>query len=219
MSKRIIGFAGIEVIDKILYLSRICVNFGDNVLILDYSNADEIECCIPFHSDINIQKDMIDYRGVDFSKIALTKDLKDKYDTILINFGYTKNRKEVQECTHFICTTDLQKPHIQNLLTIDLPNELSFKQLVVRGKVTRGLSVKENLREVMDYLGTQNYYYQRYKEVDEKARYLCQYNDLFIFKEISNDFKDYLYELTSVLYPECNGRILRENIKKAERGM
>lgn len=217
MELKIIAFIGIDIVDTILYLSRICNSFGSNVLIADYSPSELLEYCIPNHAEVDMKKEIIDYRGVDYTKKELTKKETQNYDLIFLNLGFKNTKRKAFDITHKIYTTDMHKANVMKLYDI-CDNSCDYRQLVVRGKVGKSINLDYYVRLLNEKISMTHSYYHRYSEMDVKNSFQCEYNDKFTFQAVSNDFKDYLFELVTMLYPEESRRDIKKNIKRAERG-
>lgn len=213
---KVIAFVGIDVADTILYLSRICHNFGSKVVILDYSESGRLRSSVPVAEQIDLDRDCFDYRGVDYTRKVMEEEEQKQYDVVLINLGF-KASSYIKHCNYWIYTTDLHKNSIEKLYEISDCSGKAF-QLVIRKRKKERQYVKEELKKIAVKLNTENVVEQYYHWNDENVLLQSEYQDCFTFEELSSDFKDYLVQLTKTIYPDVLKKVLLKNMKRAERG-
>lgn len=212
-----IGFAGIEVVDTIMYLANICKHLGKKVVVIDCSQEEAFEYYIPVHNEIDMSKDCVSYCGVDFTKKKLSKSEKEDYDIALIYTDYQKMPSQFSEYTHMIVSVDMSKSSFKRIQEISFPN-CKYTLLTVRNVISGSINIRPYIREALDYLKTNEVFIQHMNLSDLRALYKCQYNDRFNFKGISNDMLDYLELLIKVIYPKVESKDLKLAIKNAQKG-
>lgn len=216
MANNIIGYVGTENYEVILYLSRILDRLGKKVLMVDYSELEDLTICIPVPSGLYPEDDIITYFGVDFTKRDLDSQLVNEYDDILINFGFRINNN-VSQCTQIVYVTDQQKFNIEKLAA--LPSiEIETSSLIIKDMVESKINeiyITDRLQKNIDLKNT---YVFALDGVDMTYKILVQFNTLYEFKRISKAVKRYLLGTIKTLYPDINQKELKRAYKLAERG-
>lgn len=215
MEHKVIGFMGLDVQDTILYLSRIFHQMGKRVLMADYSESQALYYCIPMIPGTNDYTEQVEYRGTYFTRGPVCQENCEKYDVIMIFFGFVP-RSEIKFCTHMIYTTDCEKNHMERLKEIE-GGEADYFQLVYRNagekytdRMVRPLA--GTVREACQYSCNDS-------TKEKKLRIQCQYNEIFSFRGISSHFKKYLWDTVRAVFPkECEEKEFAEHFRRAQEG-
>src|SRR5690554_1464643 len=80
LANNVVAFVGIESFDNIQYMARILSNLGKKVLVIDYSETEALTWSVPQIDFIDIKKDIINYRHVDYTNQNITDDMLKVYD-------------------------------------------------------------------------------------------------------------------------------------------
>lgn len=215
MKGKVVGFVGVDVQDTILYLSRIFLQMGKRVLMADYSESQALFYSIPFLEGINVYTGYAEYRSTFFTCKPLSENDLLEFDVIMIFFGFCL-RTEIKDCSHIIYTTDGEKNHMDKIASYRKKGS-EYTQLVYRNVKnsigmmsleTSFLAVKESCR-----------YYRNDNKKEKKLREQCQYNDIFDFRGISSNYRNYLQKTVQAVFPEEGaGNSFALQFKKAEMG-
>lgn len=218
MKNKVIGFAGLDVQDTILYLSRIFYHMGKRVLMADYSESQALYYSIPMIPGTDAYTTHVEYRGTYFTSGPVREKDWEDFDVIMIFLGF-EARREVKYCTHMIYTTDCEKNHLERLEELrGVPAQ--YSQLVYRnaGKAEHYLedmsfSFHGAVREACRYTCNDS-------PREKKLRMQCQYNEIFSFKGISGAFRRYLFDTVRAVFPEESaGKEFAESFRRAQQGM
>lgn len=216
MANNILGFVGITNYDIILYLSRILNRLGKKVLLVDYSLDNDLEECIPVPRELTPDKDVITYNGVDYTKASLDITLINRYDDVLIYFGFCINEK-ISLCTQIVYVTDQQKFHIEKLKSLP-ENEAEKISLLVRDAVDSKINLAYITDRLHKDMKSADIFIFYLDDIDTKNKILVQYNSIIQFKGLSGEIKEYLKKTVKIMYPEISEKELHKSYKLAERG-
>lgn len=216
MANNVVGFIGIENYEIILYLSRILAKLGKRVLLVDYSESSDLTSCIPVPIDLNPQKDVISYMGIDFTGNKFITEFIDSYDDILINFGFHMN-SGVTLCTQIGYVVDQQKFHIERLVSLP-KTEISNISLLIKDYVDSKINSEYILERLNKNIRKDNIYVFEQDVIDTKFKILAQYNTVFEFKRISRGTKGYLKNTILSMHPGMKTSTIQKAYKLAERG-
>lgn len=220
MADKIIGYRGLASGELILYLSRIFYNLGLKVLICDYSPDSELEHIIPLNEEIGQEGGYINYRGIKYTKEVNNKELLNKNDVVLINFGFLKTHKEMSVCNCFHYITDMNKINIDRLSLIQCQKDkLTKSHLLIKDVVYGGIAVYAYVNELMDKFSALTCHIIKLNKRDIKIKTLVQYNDIFKFDGISNDLYNYLSFSVYSLYSDIfNSKNIKKAVNAAMKG-
>lgn len=219
---RMLGFNGFCKTDIILYLSRILHLLGEKVAIIDQSMQEELRYSIP--TGLYTQ-DRIDYRGVDVflncENIMLTNLPVEDYTVLLIDFGVNFKALELnEELKALFIVTDLSRHHTVPLSSclshiLNRPDSIRIIRDMVYSKInTRYI---DSLLQSGQYTNVIAKYEFDLNEKDYECRLRSQYDDVFKFGKISNDFKNMLIDCITGLFGTEKKFVLKA-LKKAQRG-
>lgn len=213
---KIIGFIGIDAYDILLYLARICCNHNEKVLLVDNSLSKSLMLCIPNLEELEPSIDYIDYLGVDFTTIAAKSINSCKYDKVFIFYGLHNMNIDYSICNHFILVSDAQLHTLLSIKELELDSSKVmhiimkdiYEVIIPDNKVLKTLNLSGEIKIYTHYLDGW----------DLKYRGICQEQNLTSFQKISRYLKEYLYEISKLLYPEQSMKDLNNVIKKASKG-
>ncbi len=211
-----IGFIGIDAYDIILYLARISYNNNEKVLLVDNSFSKSLMSCIPNLYELNSNNDFIDYRGIDFTTIPLENVESVEYDKVFVYYGLYNTCNKYNICDYYILITDIQLHHI--LAIKELKLDISKVMHVIMKDVYEILLPENKILKLLGLPGEVKIYTHYLHTWDIKYRVVCQEQNLTSFRKISNSLKEYLYEISKMLYPEQSIKQLNNIIKKALKG-
>ena len=220
LKNKTIGFVGLDVQDTILYLSRIFRQMGKTVLMADYSKSQALSYSVPAVPGVDTNSGMVDYRGTFFTSGSLMPDDFAKFDVSMIFFGF-EDRDEIKFCTHIIFTTDGERNHVKKLCEMENRQEV-YKQLVFRNagnaRALRAMFV-EGWGQVGTMVCEEQEYYCNDNGREKKLRACCQYQEIFDFRGISQNYRSYLKDTVRAVFPEeAVGKKFEACFRQAEMG-
>lgn len=216
MANKIIGFIGIDAYDIILYLARISCNNNEKVLLVDNSLSKSLSLCIPNLNELISNTDYIDFRGIDFTSKPVGNINYDEYDKVYVSYGLYNNGHNYSICNHYVLVTDIQ---LHNLLAIkELELDKNKVMHVIMKDVYEIIIPDSKVLKLLNLSGEIKIYNHYLDARDIKYRVVCQEQNLISFHKISNSLKEYLYEMSKLLYPEQSMKELNNVIKKALKG-
>lgn len=202
--------------DIILYLARICCKNNEKVLLVDNSLSKSLFLCIPNLGELDTRIDYIDYLGIDFTTIAAENINSCEYDKIFIYYGLYNTNSDFSLCNNYILVSDIQ---LHNLLAIKKIGLDSGKVIHVIMKDVYEVMIPDNkIINLLNLTGEVKIFTLYLDAWDMKYRVVCQEQNLTSFHKISNNLKEYLLEISKVLYPEQSIKELNNVIKKALKG-
>lgn len=221
MGNKMIAFLGADKYDILLYLSRILSRLNQKVLLVDYSENRALTYCIPtpqirqeilmVRENSGIQMghscDCINYQGVDFlvePKYSYLMKIKEKYDIILIDFGFQVYSKLLKECGQIYLCIDQQLHNIMQLKPIkQLGAEIESKCYLLFRQVYDCKISSMYLMEELDLEVAPERVFQYYQDSqDMKYCIDSQYNHSFQFAHISRGLKSCLLFVVRHLLPQ-----------------
>lgn len=212
---KVFGFVGIDKYDIIMYLSSILVNLNKKVLLIDNSETAALTYCISIPESLNAKKEVVSYKNIDFIRNQTKENFEDRYDYILIDFGFKNHYQEIYECDNLVIVTDIQQHNMNRLL--ELKGYTNEAHLVIK-EVDR----TENIMQVKNLFCQQNInikncYYLRYDSVDQSNNYTLQYGKSIKVKTLSFEYKYFLKELAVSLI-DINKSEYSQAFKRLKRG-
>lgn len=204
MENKMIGFLGAEKYDILLYLSRILYRLNKKVLLVDYAENRALTYCVPAPRVITIQKECINYQGIDFLVEPIYAELmevKEQYDIILIDFGFQVYSKLLSECGQIYLCMDQQLHNIMQLRPIQQMEELANQcYLLLRQIYDCKIGSNYLLEELGLPLKASQVFTYYQDSLDMKYCIDSQYNHTFQFSHISRGLKScLLFILRNVL--------------------
>lgn len=208
------GFLGIEAYDLILYLSRLLLNLGKKVLVIDNSESGALTCCIPVPDSLNPKNARISYRKLDFIKDRSALEFLRDYDYILIDFGFKTNHKDLENCSLVYLVTDRQQHNILRLQNLKVYREA---YLIVKDIIKNEFAVYllDNLKD--NKIEVKKYYCLYRDETDKENMVTLQYDNDIKFRSQSGQLKYILNQLI-IETLHFDRREVSQAYKKAKRG-
>lgn len=169
-----------------------------------------------------------DFRGVHYYQdnfdlndllkmLQKSKLVKEDYDTILIDFGFTNQSILMKACSHLWYITDLQKYHVKEILKQqffrNIPSYLLIKD-VLDCKITPKL-IQNEFNESIPFQKTFIAYQDSY---DNKYKIECQYSQSIYFGKLSKELTEYLFQIIIVTYPEFTLNYIKKAYNMARKG-
>lgn len=177
---RIIGFVGVECYDLIHLLSKVITTLGASCLVIDNSDTKALSCSVPGGLTAG---NCSYYHGVDFIADISLRDNTDtqSYDYVLIDFGFS-NDADMKLCDEVTLVTDFQIHNLERLKQIDVGDV--YRNLVLRDRVSSKLKPEYAISELsMHGITSENTILLEESQQDLENRLLCQYNNVFNFKQ------------------------------------
>lgn len=219
MQTKIIGFVGLDVQDTILYLSRVFYQMGKKLLMVDYSESQALYYSIPVIPGMDTYRSVIEYRGTYFTCGPVQLDECKEYDVIMIFFGF-EARREMKYCSHLIYTTDGERNHMEKISNM-YGADAEYRQLVYRNS-GKNREVQGELWETMcphHIVKEECRYHCNDRAKDRELRVMCQYNEVFGFRGLSQNFCNYLKKTIRAVFPEeASGKRFEDCFKRAQMG-
>ena len=214
MANNVIAYYGIENYDLIIYLSKILSNLNKKVIVLDHSEARGLFYTIPLPKGIDVVKEPITFRHVDFSVMPLTDKILEQYDDVLVSYGF--NMPENMVFSKAVYVTDL---YLHNIVRVNkILTDICMNSLLVRNIV----DVKYDTDMIMEHTGFKidksEIDFIAHDENDVANAIMCQHNKSFRFMNISGDVKKYLIKEVRKLYPNIDNKRINAAYLEARKG-
>lgn len=218
MADNVIGFAGIDKYDLILYLSRILFHMGKKVLLADCSESQALYHCIPVPDSLRESSSPVDYRGVDFIRGQYFEpDILEDYDAVLIDMGSKVRDNMAAMCTVLYYVTDLQLHNINRIKNRKyIKNTDSF--LVIKDVIQCKIKPEYVLEQLDSGFDRSRVYILYQDAVDLKCRIQSQYNYIFGFSKLSEPARYLLRDIVKQVSRNLGEKEISHAFRKAERG-
>ncbi len=227
-----LSFAGSYKCDLIMYLSRILHVAGKKVAIVDMSEEQMFQYCLPlaFTSDR-----MVTYRDIDvYYKIKDEEDYKsivsEKYDVILIDVGFNKEMVRLFiKSDYCIFVTDPEIHNVQMMKDFveifsetakEMDEDKSASLLRIFRDMCQGKIGYKYITSIIDSPAPQKYIGEYVFNIDEgdwRLRLHCQYDHIIKFRKLSKEYKIMFTDMLDAFFGTDKKQI-RKSISKAERG-
>lgn len=218
MAKNIVAYIGVNSFDIILYLSRILVALDHRVLLVDNSDTRELACSFPQIKGVDSDCNCITYQSVDFTTQAVTMELSDQYDDILIDFGFHQANMDISLLTRVIYVVDMFDSNIRRITAVDNFRGVADRTLLIRDIIDSGISIDQIIVSVNVNIPRCNISLLPRDDGDYYNSFLCQLTKAPHFTYISRRMKEYLFREIKNLYSELSDRQLKFVYHKARRG-
>jgi len=219
---KIIGFAGFCKSDIILYLSRILYLTGEKVAIIDRSNEQELCYSVPaeFYSD-----DRVEYRGVDVYLRCRNTQLKDlpisDYSVVLADLGVNgESYEDINFLRILYIVTDCNKFHTipLSIWLKNLPAGIDSVRIIrdtVCGKIrSRYIDSLLQAGQVSNVIAKYEF---PLNELEYSTRLIAQYDDIYKFTKVTEDFKNMLLDCLTEIFGK-EPKAAKKALKKAQMG-
>ncbi|MDF2842242.1 MAG: hypothetical protein K0R00_668 [Herbinix sp.] len=216
MANNIVAYIGIENFDYILYLARILSKLDRKVLILESSNSKAFEYVFPSVNGINVNKEPVTYRHLDYGKFPLTDDIINVYDDILISYGMNGDVSEY--CTRVTIVSD---PFLHNLATTkNMISQLLCKDktVLIRNMISTNYGSKNISNELEGLIEKDKIDFVYLDESNLANAIRCVSEQSVVFVAINKELQSYLLKVAGMHYPDLKEKKLREAYKAARKG-
>lgn len=217
-----IGFAGVDKQDIVLYVARILYHLGKRVLIVDQSDSMAVKSSIP--CPVELEKSMIEYRGMYFvNGRAYEEDLKESihkygFDYIIMDYGFGFEDEVLCRLDQVIYVIDQQKHNVERLIHM-IDNKCGHISLVIRDAVGHKSGMRNLIRHPKLNSIHKNRIFIIYQdELDTICKIKCQYEIAFSFSKLSAPAQNTLKELTREIVPGLDKKTFLSAYSKAKRG-
>jgi hypothetical protein len=207
MASNIVAFAGVDNFDNILYISRILLNLGNKVLIVDHSDTRSLSYSVPQPEGILSEKKIITYRQIDFTEMTLNKEIAAAYDDILIAYGFKEPVEDIAICNQLIWVTDLYRFNYEREISPDYMiyfKEARTRHLLIKDvfefKITPDI-IAERLKITFPKENRSVLYFD---EQDYLNGQISHHNGIIQLINISKQLKNYLISEVARLHPEIS---------------
>jgi len=209
----IIGFLGIEAYDIILYLSKLLSGLDKKILLMDNSESGALTCCIPIPATLNPKFTPISCGDMDFVRERKVAEYKEKYEYILMDFGFRINHEDLNTCSYLFLICDRQQHNIERLRNLKEETEV---YVILRDIVN--FKVKDYiLNNLAEKIHIKDCYCLYRDEIDKEYMLGLQYGNQIALKKLSAQFNYVLNQIfTKVLHFERVAVV--KAYKKAKRG-
>lgn len=229
-------FYGTSCYDLILYAARVLKQCKMSVLLLDYSKEQSLSCAIPEVK--GLETGIRDYRGLAFSKDNVSSaEQNSNYDVVFLYLGEYSDYKEsgdynfiVTDCElHTVERTKTLKSDLQSLSLMsdsdekpDTNEDFDVFERYCLNLIILGVDASARagyISSQMEFSGE----HCSVVDMDEsnlESRIRCQYDEVFRFNRISDEYKDLVNKLcyTALLGSYISEKNYRKAYQKAERG-
>ena len=204
--EKIVGFAGYESEDIVIYLAKLISAIGKRVAVIDRTEQEMLLEVL----DIQKGKENSAREG-EFSGIWVTDQSVDyeEYDVIFYLFGYRLIHPKLYECENLIMVTDGVPAHASILRKI---GQWERKQYLVIRNLIPMRHTEQYLAMLANNEG--NYCEIPYDEQDIRLRYSLSACTECLLKRLSAGMKKSLELLVCFIEPDCSIKQIREIIKK-----
>lgn len=213
----VVAFVGIESFDNIQYMARMLSNLGKKVLVIDYSETEALIWSVPQIKFIDINKDIINYRQVDYTNKNITDNMLKTYDVVIVAFGFNIIEEVILSCNIINYVTDLYINNIEKLNRINDYNT-EKKYLLIRNVMDIKISPETVALQIEKNIPIENTSILPFSENDQINGLINQHNHSIHFTNISKAFKELLYKQINELYPDITKDKLKEAYKRARKG-
>jgi len=221
MANNIVAYIGVDNYDHLIYFAKILANLGNKVLIIDHSDTGSMKSSTPLPEGIEFDKEIITYRGVDFTAAEITQEIIEVYDDILISYCFQEDLKEIHRCNRYIFVTDLHRYNLERLIKIIKRYRLKEEfnnELLVRDVIDSKISPDMLAEQLNHNFNLKNLSVLYLDGKDYANSLVCHYNGDFSFRHISGQLKKYLIKEVKSFYPELNHKQVYTAYLHARRG-
>lgn len=211
-SNKIIGCVGIENYDVIIYLSKVLSSQNLRVLVVDYSNHDDLAVCIPSIPGIDVDTDFIECFSFLYTRQKFGCINQEDYDVIFVYYGFNIN---VDVCDSYILVTDMQIHNVNALK--ELVSEDKVLQLLVKDIDDSCVEVSK-ISKILNIADEMTYELPR-NSSDIRNCSVLQYQDNVMPnpKKISSEIINFIFKIVPLINENSNEKSLKEIIKKWEK--
>lgn len=221
MASKYVRYFGIQYADIVLYTARTLTKLEKRVLIIDYTEERTILSMMPQIPEIDITKDILNYRDINYTCTLPEDDVLNLFHVIFVLYGH---KEEVTEHIQF-------ENDSCYIVTTQMPHEvLQVKELIKNlekdkfSYIIRSVYDRTRINEVKEYLGCKEIAQDKircfdYDYHDIFQLYYCQTRKSSKFSTISPGFKNFLMEHIKEIFPDTNFHMIKKAYKSAEKGV
>lgn len=217
MANNVVAFVGIESFDNIQYMARILSSLGKKVLVIDYSETEALTWSVPRINYIDINKEIINYRHIDYTNQNITDDMLKAYDDVFIAFGFNIIGEAILSCNNIFYVTDLYINNIKKINRIDDFN-IKSRYLFIRNVLEIKINPESVASQIEKNIPKENTFILPFRENDQINGLINQYNQIMAFANISGAYKKILHKQIHELYPNITKYKLKVACRKARKG-
>lgn len=204
--EKVVGFAGYECEDMVLYLARIMSALGKRVVIVDRTEQEMLLEILGMQK----QQESAVREGYFYGVWITEQNVDDEeYDMIFLVFGYRLLHPKLYECEALIMVTDGVPAHASLFRKL---GRWERKQYLVMRNLVPMRHRKEYLARLAE--NEQNYCEIPYEEKDIRMRYSLGAYTVCAVKQLSSGMKRALVLLTTFLVPDYQEKKICEIMKK-----
>lgn len=213
---KIIGIFGQEQTDLCIYLASILENMKYHVLVIDNSNEQKMNCCIP---KPNAQLHITTYKGIDYqNKTAYVDIQKSNYDFILVDLGKEPFAEELSQCEELILVVGCEYPAIQTYNAF--MKKAKIPMTVVLRNYQKETMLKKRLKKQLE---EENCFLMElhllpFDAWDESKRIMMQYEGYQDCNGLSKEYEKLLLHLTTV-FTNQGYYAARRGLIRAKKGV
>lgn len=220
MASEIVAYVGIDNFDVILYQASILSRMNQRVLVLELSETGKegaISKLIPIPKGMEVNKELVTFRKIDFAMFFPSEDIINRYDKVLISCG---NYVELlpSRVSKIIFVTDLF-PYNMNAVKAMMKNVTFVKRaILVRNNVMSCVNQELIFEEVEGLIDKEDINILDQDENDLFNAVLIHHGQHFQFNAISWKMKRYLLKETRKYCPEADKKTIKIAFNIAKKG-
>lgn len=213
-NSQIVGFIGIDKYEIILYLANVLVKLEKKVLLIDAAETSALSYCFSVPGDVDLKRETITHVGLDYTKNLDLELHKEKYDVILIDYGFSFRREDLEDHNSICLVTDKQLHNLNRLSKVKAANQDTFLLLKNIDKADNINQIKYAFSKDLKII---NVYPFSTDNVDQIHTYSLQYGKEMRVKILSYEYKQimkrFVIDLLGITEKEY-----KEAFKKLKRG-
>lgn len=211
-----INVMGVWMNDTVLYLARMLETSGGSVLIRDYTRNKELAHCVPSVKGIDPAETILDYAGIGYTYSGSSSE---RYDTCIRLYDYDR-LPDSEDCFTLVIA-DESKIVCDTLTDMDWSDFTDAgTKLALMVKYYSG-AVRKQFDDFLKKTAIKDSVFAIPMNAhDYKCAVLAEYNDNFIFTNISAKYQEALIDITRLIRSDLDLSLKEaENIfKKASKG-
>lgn len=212
-NSKVIGFIGVDCYDYILYLTRILTILGCKVLLIDYSCTQSLTYCIPHPKDMDSYKEIVEYKGFDFTRRIFSLEWEGEYDFIFIFYGLY-DLKNYSMCNFYILLSDGQRHHLDRIKVLKVEDE---KVLQILLKDTEDVINKQYVLSLMGKNSFPSVYLLNQRIQEYKNKCMLQSQQFPSLKGMGEEVLQYLFITVKILRPSTKEKEFKKVIRTMKR--
>lgn len=217
----IVGYAGCEAFDVVLYIGRTLTKLNRRVLIIDVSGSDALCCAIKHGMDLDSTEDIVNYRDINYiRKLPSEQDLEPFKDGVVF-VVYGKNYIEDFQltCNNFTVVVNTF-PHEINQVSGLLQKLLRYEnnvRLLIRDIISE--EDADRVKEQLSALSTTAEYDYLYMDIEDYENAIrCQVTQIVRFTKITSQMEKYIMEQVQLICSDIKPNKIKKAFKLARKG-